>query len=573
MKTGVDDFLVNRGVKAFQEFLVFSWPYKAEWEAMEAEIWWSLKGVSQSTPKSQVLHHLANLSPCFVSLSESKAYAVLVELQEKYGLHKDDFKHLIRDTQDARKAKAKELLKKDGRESEVVYNALFNGLVDLVEHEGIPAFLIKEGDKLLITPELEKDGVIFKPPPRGQIPWLLPKGEEVLRYYELPDEASRLYDDLLDYHKAISELPREPYYDLLVAWDFHTYLLEAFQYTPIICLFAVAERGKSRTGKGMAYVAYRGLHVESLREHYIVRVAKRFASPIFFDVMDIWGKAKQERSEDILLNRYEKGATVPRVLHPERGEHEDMVYFSIFGPTIVATNVNIHRILDTRAVQITMPLTDKMFETDVRPEAALPLKERLVAFRARNMEVPLPNIPKPAKGRLGDILKPLQQVIRLVRPEREDQFLALVKEIQASRLDEKADTLEAHVLQAILSLRDAVSGGILPNKAITDCVNKDKPEREKLSYQKMGHITKAMGFMKGSDSHGNAAIMWDEELIRRLSMEYGLKKTPETPETPESPIDGTREAGDPGESGDSGVFGSAHDPTQFGSDEEEAYEH
>lgn len=427
-------------------------------------------------------------------------------------------------------------------DTEPVYTALFEGLVDLVEHNGSPAFLVKDGGKLSILPQVEQHGVLYLPPPKEQIPWLLPRGEEVLKFYELQALRSQserdgaLYDDLLSYHKAISELPGEEYYDLLVAWDFHTYLLEAVQYSPIICLFAVPERGKSRTGKGMIHVAYRGIHVESLRDAYLVRVAHDLRASLFFDVKDIWQKAEKNGSEDILLHRFEKGAKVPRVLFPDRGAHRDIVYYSIFGPTVIGTNEGVHRILETRAVPLNMPETSRRFENDVTPELSLLFKERLIAFRAAHLGETFADLPKPAAGRLGDILKPLQQMIRLVKPEREPSFLRLVRELEAEKLIEKADSLEAQILMTLIGLKGQVERGILPVKVITDAFNKGKSEKSQMTYQRVGRRLSAMGFKKARASDGASAIIWDEESIERMKETYGLRKTSETSETSETSV-------------------------------------
>ena len=398
-------------------------------------------------------------------------------------------------------------------DTEPVYTALFDGLIDLVEHDGNLAFLIKDGDKLSILPQVERDGILYIPPPSEQIPWLLPRGEEVLKLYELQEVLPQkerdgtLYDDLLAYHKEISELPGEEYYDLIVAWDLHTYILEVIQYSPIICLFAVPERGKSRTGKGMIHVAYRGIHVESLRDAYLVRVAHDLRASLFFDVKDIWQKVEKNRTEDILLHRFEKGAKVPRVLFPDRGPHRDIVYYSIFGPTIISTNEEVHRILETRAIYINMPETSKRFENDVTPELSLPLKERLIAFRARHLGETLADIPKPASGRLGDILKPLQQIIRMVKPEREPSLLRLIRQIESEKLIEKADSLESQILMTLIGLKRQVERGILPVKAITDAFNEGKSEKSQLTYQRIGRRLSAMGFKKARASDGASAII------------------------------------------------------------------
>jgi len=400
------------------------------------------------------------------------------------------------------------------------YSASFEGLVDLVEHEGGVAFLVKEGDELLILPEAERDGQRLIPPPKDQLHWLLPRGEEVLRYYQTDQDAA-LYDDLLAYHKGISELPSEAHYDLLASWVFHSYLMEAFEYSPILWLFSVPERGKSRTGKGMIYAAYRGVSEESLREANFLRLASHLNASVFFDISNLWKKVLQNQSEDVFLHRFERGAIVSRVMYPDRGPFKDTVHFTVFGPTVIATNRGVPEVFQTRALQITMPDSSRAFDDKVTPEAGLPLRERLVAFRARHLGKSLPTISKPAAKRLGDILEPLHQIIRLVRPEREATFLHLARSFEAERLTEKADSHDAHVLEALLGLSEAVSKGFLAVKKITEAYNAGRPEREHLSTNTMGWRLKAMGFKKEKTRDG-AMIVWDDAQIRRLCQAYGV---------------------------------------------------
>ena len=446
-------------------------------------------------------------------------------LKDRFGLAKEAIRKMLGGIDIRGEVNIKEERKK-------VYTALFDGLIDLVEYEDRPAFLIKENDELKILFEVARDDVLYLPPPKEDIPWLLPRGEAVIEQYKLlellpkEDRDRILYDDLFSYHRNISELPKGEYYDLLVCWDFHTYLLDSsdIQYSPILYLFAVPERGKSRTGKGAIYVAYRGIHVESLREAYLIRLANNYRATIFFDVMNIWKKAEKNNSEDILLHRYEKGAKVPRVLYPEKGAHKDTVYYDVFGATIIGTNVGVHKILETRAVPCNMPEGRKKFENDVRPELSLPLKERLVAFRASHLGEKLPDIFKPASGRLGDILKPLCQVIHLVKPEKKLSFLEFIKELEADRMIEKSDTLEAHIMRITLELGGQVEKGILPVKTITNTLNDGKPESRQFSYQRIGRILSAMGFKKGKASDGASAVIWEEEKISLLKQSYGLRE-------------------------------------------------
>ncbi|MCM8797710.1 MAG: substrate-binding domain-containing protein, partial [Candidatus Omnitrophica bacterium] len=264
-------------------------------------------------------------------------------------------------------------------------------------------------------------------------------------------------------------------------------------------------------------------------------VANDLMASLFFDVKDIWEKAEKNGSEDILLHRFEKGAKVPRVLFPDKGAHRDIVYYSIFGPTIIGTNEGIHRILETRAIPINMPETTKRFEEDVTPLRALPLKEKMVVFRARHYGKGLECILKPASGRLGDILKPIQQIIRLVRPGREAYFLKLVKRLESEKLIEKADTIEAQILTVLSGLRGSVDKGMLSVKDITDSFNEDKSDKYKVTYQRIGRRLSAMGFGKVRTSSGASAIVWDEEKIERIKDSYGLRETSETPDISDTP--------------------------------------
>jgi hypothetical protein len=433
----------------------------------------------------------------------------------------------------------------DGEER---YTAVFDDLVDLVEHEGRVTFLVKNEDKLEVKHSVTLNDVKYCPPPREQIPFKsLPRAVEVLRYYGV-DSDSKLYDDLFEYHKGISELPSDDYYNLLVMWDFHTYLLEPVQYSPYIWFYAIPERGKSRTGKGCIYVAYRGIHVESLRDAYLIRVANDLKATIFFDVMELWRKAEKAGSEDILLQRIEKGAVVPKVLYPERGAHQDTKYFNIFGPTIIGTNEPVHPILETRAVLISMPETSKRFEEDVPPERGLPLKERLVAFLARHLGKELPDLRKPVRGRLGDIMKSLLQIVRLVKPEREESFRKLIGQLEQERNISKSDSLEASLLLTLIGLEHRVEDGLLSIKTITDAYNESVHEKFHTSTRTVGWRLKAMGFQKRKRNNG-AFIKWDERLVKTLSIRFGLMEDNADDGDKEN-TDGHADGDDEGSSGD-----------------------
>ncbi len=419
--------------------------------------------------------------------------------------------------------------------------ARFDGLVDLVESNGDVAFLIKEGDGLLITADVVRNLVRSIPPAKNKIPWMLPNGGAIITHYDRISDiglgrfVGELYDDLVSYHKSISELPREEMYDLFAVWDFHSFLPEKFNFSPVLYLFAIPERGKTRTGKGLTYVGYRGIHVESLRDPYIIRVAEYFGATLFFDVRDLWRKAERLGCEDIVLHRFEKGVLVPRVNRPEQGPHKDIDYYKVFGPTIIATNRPVDEILETRALTINMPDSRRTFENDVTPETALPLKERLLAFRAAYLDRELPDIKKPVPGRLGDITKPLVQTVRAVKPDHENRLLALISDIKESRSIIKAGSREGELIGVIRTSCEKVNRNLLLIKDIAEGFNSGKIDRFYLGNKAITGMLRALGFETTRGERGATAIVWNEELIRRLSEDFGLSPPDSTGRNTEGP--------------------------------------
>ncbi len=433
---------------------------------------------------------------------------------------------------------SQEPVEKKNDKKEVKFSANFPNLIDLAQLDGKTVYLIKEPNgEIKVTNLYQIGDKTLLPPPIDKLPYLLPRAKEVLRYLERHKELDCLedvvlYDRLLEHHRSVSELPDDLYYDLQVCWDFHTYLYENANYSPILSFFADADKGKSRTCKGMIYVAKRGVRVETVSDAHIIRMAQDVGASIFFDCMDLWKEVERAGSRDVILNRFERGMKVPRVLYPDKGAFKDTVYYDIFGPTLIATNEPIHQILETRAIPIIMQASQKRFDKEVTPESALELKEQLVAWRAAHFGIILPDVNKLVNFRMGDILRPLHQIIKIVNPEREKVFLQLVKKLEEERLGEKAETLEAEIIYTMGVLKDMKDSAGVPYfqhgkiaiKDITDSLNNKRTEREKLTYQLVGRRLKALGFKKGttSDRNSASAVYWDSGKVDNLKRTYGL---------------------------------------------------
>ena len=182
-------------------------------------------------------------------------------------------------------------------------------------------------------------------------------------------------------------------------------------------------------------------------------------------------------------------------------------------------------IMGTRAVQIVMPESARIFNNPVSPTDGLPYRERLVAFRARWMDQPLPQVQNPCRSRLGDIMKPIRVIVNLIG-SNETWFLEFVSYVEAKRKLVALESLEAQVVSAIKEAIGAVRHGHLLNEDILTELNRGRHERECISPQKLGKVLAKLDF-DPYNSGQKRGIMWVEELVSRLCSRYGIDYTQE----------------------------------------------
>jgi len=425
-------------------------------------------------------------------------------------------------------------LAKDGKLKVVKpsYCAKFHGLVDLVEDQERIRFLIRtSAGGLELIDSIEQEGKTLIPPKKEHLTYAIPNANNVKTAFST-DEPGRLFNDLFQYHQRISQLPSENHLILLTAWDFSTYRQEVLPYSGYLTFFNVAGRGKTRTGKGLMNVAYRGVHTITIRESNLFRISQDLQASIFLDVMDLSKKLAKNESEDILLQRFERGARIQRTLFPERGPFEDTVSYEIFGPTVIATNIALHKILDTRCFPISMPHSDRYYPAP-SPMEGCRLRERLVAWRAKHLFDPLASPGKIMSGRLGDIAMPLRSILQEVKPEAIPSFDELIDQMQTSSREDKAQSLEARLIGTVKTLALANQNCDVPISDIAAKLNQGINE-ESIAYVnawKIGRLLKALGFKRGRSSQ-KRHIEVEKEELESMCLEYGIEGTYENlPET------------------------------------------
>ena len=481
--------------------------------------------IPEDLDKMGLLKQLQPICEMLSAASELTAEVFFRErIQPRFNLTNTESSRYIREIARLRKSRDN-----DSEEEPFEYSADFDGLIDLVESDGEPAFLIKAEGGLTVQKEVRAKGIRLVPPPQDNIPWLLPDASKVLAHfkkYQTENAAvidQTLYDDLLSYYQSVAQLPSEESYHVLAAWTLHTWLLESADYSPYMCFCGPPERGKSRCGKGMTFVAYRGVRLESLSIAHLVRLATDLKASLFFDVTDFTKKAKREQDGDCILLRFERGASVFRVLRPGRGAHKDMELYRVFGATIVGTNQPVDELHETRSLLFHMPSSGNTFEMDITPELGLPLKERLVAFRAYHLGKTLPECRKPVGSRLGDISRPLLQMVRLARPEAEKMLLSFIQDQEAARMVEKSESPDASLIRAVCDASPEVKNGRLPIQTISNYLNRNKDAPSRRDVRWVGRRLRALGFHKVRGGHnGSRAILFDSAQVQQMASDYGV---------------------------------------------------
>ncbi len=409
------------------------------------------------------------------------------------------------------------------------FSANFPGLVDLaVDTEGKVVFLIQEKGTLTRYREKEIDGVTYSPPDKSHLPFLLPREEEVFKHYRQGDDET-LFDDVLSYLKRFA-YQEDRYWLILAVNVFQTYLQDHpdIQYIAMILFYASPERGKSRTGKAMITIAYRGIHVVDLREANLFRYSQDLQATVFFDLFNLWKKAERNQSEDVLLLRYEKGARVARVLYPDKGAFQDTKYFSVYGATIIATNEALHNILDTRCIPITIPNKPGNYENPT-PDKGLELKERLTAWRARMIDKPLPRVDQipGLQGRLWDISRPLLQICKIVAPEHFNELVNVLIDIAGQRVEDKKQSTEGQIVTILQSLLpEKVSDWIIKVSDILEKFNEGRPEGYKKTSQWLGRKLKGMGIKTRHVQGKSEALLYEKE-FEALKSQFIFSQAPE----------------------------------------------
>lgn len=431
--------------------------------------------------------------------------------------------------------------KKKKDDDKIYITAYFENLCDLVMDNGKVRFLTNKAELIDLY---NAEGKCFQPPFQEDLDYLLPRFDNVIEEYSkhqsdtVTSDASdsvrpsgckrclELFKEIRDYHSNISELPTDYHYDLLTLFDFHTYLIEKFDFSPILYFFADKERGKTRTAKGLIYIVRRGVMTETLREANLIRWSRDVRATLLFDVKNFARKLETSQAEDLVYGRAERGVIASRVLFPEKGAFKDTVRFEVFGPTIITSNKMVDDIGLSRMILIEMKPSEKIFTFEPTKENGRILREKLTGMRLAHMNQDFPRCKKEETGRIEDMLIGYKGMIETLFPSLLKEYYLIKKLAKQQKLENALDSFEAQLLLIIINNPLQIEPGSLcmPFDYICSVFNEGKPERYHLTPQSLSKTLKGMGFISKRNSAGNKRGIWcDINLIEKLMKIYGLE--------------------------------------------------
>lgn len=265
----------------------------------------------------------------------------------------------------------------------------------------------------------------------------------------------------------------------------------------------------------------------------IFRILEQFRGTLVLDEADFRDSAAWAEMVKLLNNGYRPGMPVLRA-DKENGKWYPRSY-QVFGPKLLSTRFPFKdEALESRCLTSEMlPLTRDDIPRVLPPSfdgEVNDLRAKLLTFRLANLtslkgktfgnELLEPNL----QPRLQEILIPLKAMLN------GDQVMAealagFVHRLQESLYRRRQESNTGKVLAAVVELH--TEGVDLTSQNIADRIAQKEEDTSGLTADKVGRITKRLGFAKDRVGKERQRILrWDEERAKRLVSLYGIELEP-----------------------------------------------
>jgi hypothetical protein len=256
------------------------------------------------------------------------------------------------------------------------------------------------------------------PVPRTDIPTAFPSVS--------PEAIQGSLADTILLMKRFIVFPSEAAYRLLALWVAHTYVIEAFEYTPYLHVYSPEKQcGKTRVLEVLFHLVSKPWKLANPSEAALFRKIEKDCPTILWDEIDavFQGKATDPTKENLrgLVNSgFERNGRVPRC---DGAQHEVKDY-SVFCPKVLAGIGELPDTIADRCIPIRLERKKKTQETErFRGRDAAQITEPLrLALQhwaqdpqvIKALSAARPEIPKDLGDRQADIAEPLIAIADLL---------------------------------------------------------------------------------------------------------------------------------------------------------------
>jgi hypothetical protein len=397
-------------------------------------------------------------------------------------------------------------------------------LINLIKIDGVVHYLFNKDNEIYSTETIDIDGTTYKA-----------KQDLILNYitpsiFDIDHNGVDFADLLKDVERFVRrhvEMPNEHDYFLLALWVFHTYIIDLEHVTPFLYFQGEFGTGKSQAGDILKHTAYKAESQTSLTPATMFRSAQYYQTTLIVDEVTLSGKDANPDIISLVKCRYERLSAVPRIDMDEKDRENQIKYYKVFGPLAMGSEQGLLPAIKSRTIHFIMKenireaVETLIGEDEKSLETAEELRNKLTIFRAtllnKGKQKGLKVLRHFARRRLGQILKPLYRVVMEVAPEREEEFLGIVKFLAKKAKKVKQMSLEAEVVKILLDYAED-GKDFIGSLDCCDFLNTDRSESVQINTMKLHYVMESLGF-EGA-TIGKKGYLINKELLEELKGQY-----------------------------------------------------
>lgn len=434
-----------------------------------------------------------------------------------------------------------------------------NAMIELVELDGQYVFFAcmnKAEDvnvKYQFFPEIpaklfDNDTKMIPPDISERLPFVVPKAptkEEIEEFSKLT--VDDIVKEIEKFIRTYVELQSDNEYTLLATWVVYTWLYDAFETSPYICIMGARESGKTRLMEILSSIAYRSFRSSNISIAALVRDIEEYHITLFVD-------EGEYQLKDEFLSVFLSGSR-RKDYYTRVGEDGERERFETFSPKVFGTRNPPSETLLSRCFVINMLKSQTRFPHFSFDDVCIEKMRKMLCYlritsyihtyihtthtQHTEREVPFNyknNIMNNIEGRLKEISEPLLEVLRGCPSSQKcvqrvqcvtntDKIISYLEEYNKKhKLDEESES-EALVLEATMEWlrRQSDINDCKPTiNDIADEINIGRSQIEQVTTDQIGKIIKGRFGFKNRRIGTRRGFYFDWTKFKKLCYRYNV---------------------------------------------------